>query len=402
MKQIFTAMIFSFCALSALAGGWVSGGGNILRNANNPWFLENTQVVEYCIMIDSVAFADLPTPVDILIEKALAFWKTQMADSAAGTDAYPIGGPGSPSPLTIIKIATQEFVPHQKCNGTEPLVFQFGTLTPEQSTFIGNSGKVIGMAVRTEYDETNLRGRGFIYLASDNGSMKYEGEHLHAKAWHEGKGGLLFRAIVHELGHVFGLSHSGEGLMSEAYTESLLWEKSYRKAYADSFDLPSVFHFELSPLVSAQMLGSMVCQGPEGKLLFGPEFHFPMRAQLKTNGGDGYLITAKFDGTSDEILIGKLVGKTELRVPGHGFGVSVVLTDKQNVFNKTANNYLRLRGPGVHSGRFVGKFIPALKGGKIFDAILLLSPDSTTFDGSLNGKYYTDIMTWSYSSLGIF
>ncbi len=389
-------------------GGWVSGGGNILRNANNPWFLENTKTVTYCILSDPNTFADVPTSPAILIEKALSYWKKQMADPAAVTDGYavhsntPIESIATEKYVTV-EVATQEFVFNPRCYGNEDLTFQLGVLNSEQREFLQDRSPIIGAAVRTSYDEVQLRGRGFIYIAPDSGKNGYKGEHLRPKGWHEGNGGLLFRAIAHELGHVFGLAHGGEGMMSESYSESLLWEKSFRRDYAESLDLSSFFHFDPSPLLTAQMLGSEAFSNGLGKKLFGPQFGFPMQVQLKENGPDSFILTGrKFRGLGGEIKFGTLDGHLELRVPGHDFGVTLFLTDDQTVFPKSINRLLRLRGPSIHSGRFVGKFLPASPGGKTFDAILIVSPDAVVFEGYLNGSYYTNIFNWSYSALGLF
>ncbi len=389
------------------SGGWVSGGGNILRNANNPWFLENTKTITYCILSDST-FADVPTSPVVLIEKALNYWKVQMADPVANTDGYAIS---SSTPLEsiatekyiTIEVATQDFIFHPKCMGNEDITFQLGVLDKKQSEFLQGGSSRVGAAVRTAYSEAQLRGRGFIYIAADSGKNAYKGKHLRPKAWHEGNGGLLFRAIVHELGHVFGLAHGGEGIMSESYSEALLWEKTFRHDYAESLDLPHFFRFDPSPLLTVQLLGSDAFTDDLGKKLFGPKVSFPLQVQLKENGPDSFILTAKsYRPFEEEFKIGTLEGKMELRVPGHDFGVVVLLTDEQAVFPKSINRHLRLRGPSIHSGRFVGKFYPALPGGKIFDAILIVSPDAVVFDGFHSGTYYTNIFNWSYSSLGSF
>src|SRR4051812_27862966 len=33
-------------------GGWVSGGGELVRDTQNPWFIQNTASVSYCIEVD--------------------------------------------------------------------------------------------------------------------------------------------------------------------------------------------------------------------------------------------------------------------------------------------------------------------------------------------------------------
>lgn len=384
----------------ALAGEWSSGGGAILRDANNPWFLENTKEVSYCIKSDSKSFSDLPTPLPEIVEKAVRYWKDQMADVSATTNGYPISKDPKVD-YVIIRVATQKFTYNPKCSGNEDIVFQFGVQDSKQKKFFGKSSGIIGAAVRTDYDEVNLKGKGFVYITADKGPNQYKGDHLRPNAWHEGKSGLLFRAVVHELGHVFGLSHGGEGIMAESYSESLLRDRAVPAEYANGFELPSFFHFDLSPMLSVQLMGSEVCQGEMGKKLFGTEFQCPF-SRLKQDGPDRFLLVAKTPDSDEEKLIGTLEGKTSLRVPGNGFGVNVVLTDRQNVYSATANNQLRLRGPSIHMGRFVGKFKPALKGGKIFTAVLILSPEAATFDGVVDGEYLTNIMNWSFSSLGRF
>lgn len=401
MNFIKTAtLIIAALPAIALAGEWSSGGGAILRNANNPWFLENTKQVSYCIKSDAKSFTDLPTPLPEIVEKAIKYWKEQMSDVAATTNGYPISKDPKIDYVTI-RVATQKFTYRSKCTGTEDLTFQFGVLDLKQRKFIVKSAGIIGAAVRTDYDEVNLKGRGFIYLTADKGPGQYKGDHLRLNAWHEGKSGLLFRAVVHELGHVFGLSHGGEGIMAESYSESLLRDRAVPTEYASSFDLPSFFHFELSPMLSVQLMGSEACEGDTGKKLFGTEFHCPF-IRLKQDGPDRFLLVAKTANSNEEKLIGTLEGKTSLRVPGNGFGVNVVLTDRQGVYSENANNHLRLRGPSVHTGRFVGQFKPALKGGKTFTSILILSPEAATFDGVVDGEYLTNIMNWSFSSMGRF
>lgn len=396
-KLIAVAMVLP---TAALAGEWSSGGGAVLRDANNPWFLENTKEVSYCIKSDNKSFADLPTPLPEIVEKALSFWKKQMRDVSAATNAYAISKDPT-SPFASIEVASQKFTYASKCTGKEDIAFQFAVADSKQRKFFSSSKNLIGAAVRTDYDEVQLRAKGFIYVAADSGLKAYQGEHLRPRAWHEGKGGLLFRALVHELGHVFGLSHGTEGVMSEYYTESLLRDHSVPKEYSESFDLPSIFHFELSAFLSAQLLGSEACEKDYGKKIFGSDFHCPF-ISLKQDGPDGFLLVMKPSQDGEEKIIGRLDGKTILRVPGHGFGVNVVLTDRQNVFSSEASKILRLRGPSVHMGRFVGKFTPTAKDGKSFTAILILSPEAVTFDGFIDGSYVTNIMNWSFSSLGNF
>ena len=328
MKMLLTLFLF-LTSLPAYAGGWVSGGGNLVRNSNNPWFLANTKAVSYCLVVDE-SFNGLPAAPQELVEKALAYWKVQMSDPNGATDGYPISLDPN-IPYVTMDIATQNFIFRKSCLGDEDITFQFGVLNQSQKDYFGDRSQLIAAAVRTDYDEVNLKGRGFIYITPDSGRNSYKGERLRSNAWHFGNSGLLYRALIHELGHVFGLSHGGDGLMSERYTESLLRDTTPAK-YAESFELPAFFHFELSSFVTTEMLGSDISQGTDGVKLFGREFHFPLRANLEAVSDGHFRLRVDFlDGKGPQIL-GNLVGSTQLRVPGHGFGVTVVLMINKKCF----------------------------------------------------------------------
>jgi len=192
--------------------GWVSGGGQVVRDGNNPWFLENTQVVKYCIT-SSKEFSNLPTPVENLVEQSLKYWKEEFNYSLRHSPGFEFGK---------IKIATQTFF-KVDCDENPDLALQFGVLNELQEQFLGDPKKFIGIAVRTDYDEVNLKAKGFIYFSPDSGPLRYLGEHLKDNAWHLGYGGYLKRLVIHELGHVFGISHTEDGrIMAEGYPEELI------------------------------------------------------------------------------------------------------------------------------------------------------------------------------------
>ncbi len=126
-------------------------------------------------------------------------------------------------------MGTQSFIEVACGTNDIDLQFQFGyeTLTPEQKTFLKDPSKYVGVAVRTAYDPVQIRGKGFIYVASDTGPNAYRNNGtLVSKAWSQPK--LLQYVILHELGHIFGLPHAGGGLMSQTFLEQVLNAKLYQ------------------------------------------------------------------------------------------------------------------------------------------------------------------------------
>ena len=79
------------------------------------------------------------------------------------------------------------------------------------------------MTVRTFYDRRSLRGKGFIYMTPDMGTAKRP-KGIPENLWSSLDSRVLYSALVHELGHVFGLPDSGVGnsLMNYDYMERLV------------------------------------------------------------------------------------------------------------------------------------------------------------------------------------
>ncbi|OFZ22001.1 MAG: hypothetical protein A2X94_16220 [Bdellovibrionales bacterium GWB1_55_8] len=226
--MVFLALgvLLSTQSVFAAGGGWIGSGGEIYKNGRNPWFVENTETVRYCVVVDEKSVSASADHIEILIETAIANWKREFKkyDEARL--------------FTEFRVATQEFI-QVPCQRNPELKFQFGwsTLDTEQAAYLVSQGaeSILGIAVRTDYDDVQLRGKGFIYIASDLGEHRYDGgPDTVERAWQYDA--LLYYVIAHEFGHVLGVPHVGADhfvdtsrfLMAEQFPEYVL-----RKAAVD-------------------------------------------------------------------------------------------------------------------------------------------------------------------------
>ncbi len=232
-------------ANAALAGGWVIGGGEVLQDAYNPWFIQNTSDVSYCVQIDPNAFHLPQNLAEMRVRQALDYWKDEFSRSVS------MNVNGMP-----VQVATQSF--HLvNCLAGADITFQLGWLTDSQKTQIGDPTHFVATTVRTYYDRVNLKGKGFIYVAADSGPLKPSSNQIAAMPWNLADGGLLYRVLVHELGHVFGLVDSaslpnslqGTGMMSGAYPEYML-NKQWAARGAEDLRMPNYFKSNADGLMS--------------------------------------------------------------------------------------------------------------------------------------------------------
>lgn len=198
--------------------GWVGSGGELFKDAHNPWFVKNTKEVKYCVSIDRQSISVAETVVLQNLELAIQYWKKELAKTQGST------GPG------YFAIGNQNFI-KTNCNSNPDIKFKFGynSLRKEEIAFLKKPEKYIGISVRTNYDRKNLKGKGFVYVSSDIGPKAYENNgQLVAKAWSKPK--LLLFTLIHEIGHVIGIPHMGNGIMGQNFLNQLL-----NKFLVDSF-----------------------------------------------------------------------------------------------------------------------------------------------------------------------
>jgi translation elongation factor P/translation initiation factor 5A len=199
--------------------GWVSSGGEILSDDSNPWFLETVSEVRYCISVDEPTVSRSRIEIRKIIQTAISYWTGEFSNFYKGATVN-----GFELPRVAQKYREVD------CTGEEDLCLQFGegTLSDAQRRYLRSQNEYLSLAVRTAYDKVHLRGKGFIYIASDKGQSPQPQGPLFVEApWRYE--GLLFRVVSHELGHVFGLPHLGQGLMSAQFPEHILKKSVYQK-----------------------------------------------------------------------------------------------------------------------------------------------------------------------------
>jgi len=177
-------------------GGESSGGGQLVRDANNPWFVINTKTVSYCVEFDSQNFSKLTWAPEKLIEKAVSFWKAEFEAN-------------KPNGQEETGVASQKFVQEQ-CQDSTDVRFQFGVLHPNQKQYFKDPIQFVSSAVRTSYDPITLKGKGFVYISPDSGPLRFQSEKPDQKTWEIGNSGAVYKILKHELGHVFGIPPYGK------------------------------------------------------------------------------------------------------------------------------------------------------------------------------------------------
>ncbi|MGE0174010.1 MAG: matrixin family metalloprotease [Oligoflexales bacterium] len=206
-------MTVSMFTASQSWGGWVSSGGFLPTTDQNPWFIQNTKVVNYCVVVENeLEFGTSKVLASKSITEALAYWKRQFA-----TNPYEINN------IDIV-VGGQEFV-EGECTESTDIVFQMGWLSPYQRNKIGfDRNKVMAVSVRTHYDEVNMRGKGFVYISPEKGSLAPRSEDAIERRWEINDGAVLTLTLIHEFGHIFGVPHMGTELdiMSETFVRKLI------------------------------------------------------------------------------------------------------------------------------------------------------------------------------------
>lgn len=177
---------------SDLFGGKENGGAFLLSDDVNPWFIQNTSVVSYCITIDQQNFGVPLAQAKSSFLKAVQYWKEQFSRANRYTEIEDRG-----------YIRLGEFEIKEDCN-TPQVELKLGILEGDK---IGKLTRpvnaVLAETVRLAYDD--LVGRGFIYLSPERGALAPKTSVT--DRWTRFNGKFLDSVLIHEVGHLFRLEH---------------------------------------------------------------------------------------------------------------------------------------------------------------------------------------------------
>jgi len=391
--NLLAAIVFVSLVASTSWAGRESGGGEVYGDTLNPWFLENTVNVSYCIEVDSANFGTPAVTMEPIVESAIAQWKSAFANARANEAVNK-----NIEPYGLVRIATQNFI-KEDCTPSTMVRFQFGVLTNEQrSQFLSNPTQVIAETIRTSYDKVNLRGRGFIYFAPDSGSLRPTGLKMAKHPWSFMDGLVLKRVLLHELGHLFGLSHSGNAysLMGQDHPEYIVQQSTIESlskqpavAIEKELNRIGVFGFEFpSEQENCLSESTIVLGGREQDQFFGIPEGAKCRKIIFSR--DGFEVYASSGAGQPYSLIGRSTTPTsqgDILQPV----LRVKLSKEQKVFNRLpqqaqATGYIA--GPMAVSRRAIKTTYQSsdgLRSGEVKS--VFLPSQQLQMDAVFNGKF---------------
>ncbi len=370
-------------------GDWISSGGETLRDAHNPWWLKNTTHVDYCIEIDTTSLSASADKVEQAVTQSLAYWKTEFARTVTFfEDPY-----DQLKSWNHVGAGRQEFrrVP---CSDAVELRFQFGygTLTETQKSFLKNPLRFVAVAVRTHYDERLLRGKGFIFIGSDVGPHRFAPDTQAERVWSYET--ALQLAVIHELGHVFGIPHLGNrySLMGAGILELFT-----HKAMAPILGQVTETHNEspfFIPAPKRRGCSSDEKQKERWQRFFALETR-PDCLTFRFDEADRHFHVHGHDEKGTTKIEGGRIGELALKVGSWPTsGVIVFLNSLQTVF-PTLDPKLPLgllMGPYFVAGQGGGRLVSSK--GAARSLHLQIGPEELNVSGELDGKHQ-NIVYWS-------
>ena len=378
-------VVISLVSLAVFAerGGWVGSGGDNIRFSKNPWFVKNTDTVHYCVQVDHNSVSANDQTIQQSIENAIAYWKQEFSSAPPLSSGF-------------AQLGSQDFILQTSCGADTDLhiLVGYGTLNKEQIDFLDDPRLFIGITVRTDYDTVNLRGKGFMYISSDEGPYAYNTlpntSHLIARAWQNQK--LLQYAFMHEFGHVFGFPHTGTGLMSEVFLDQTLnqrFSKFYLSNPIQSFLNPPMI-FDICTL-NGTFDASFFQIPPDSACL---------RLEGTVAGGTfNWNVFSKKTSSSPAVPAGTIHADAIAALALGSKSASVVqLPPEQTVFtlkDRFINNFMI--GPLFNEGGARGIFM-GTSTHRPFDLEIDYHIDSITMTGIVNGRM-TPVLVYSPPSL---
>lgn len=201
MRAVMTMLwiIALLSTASAWAGeGRVGNGGEFITTENNPWFVGN-EPVTYCILWDASIFSVSSHALQKETRRALDVWiETVRRLRPIPTPEHVLDG--VPRNLSLVFTETL-------CSQSPDLTFAFGSRNETIDRALSQYARyLVALAQQTEFNVSNGRAKGVIWLVADRGPEVYQGPRWQETDFWERRQTL--RAVLkHEIGHVFGFEH---------------------------------------------------------------------------------------------------------------------------------------------------------------------------------------------------
>lgn len=359
--------------------GWISSGGEVFLFDRNPWFLKNVTTVRYCLVIDANSVSLPPADVKAAFLSALQYWQTELK----GDFSHPIPG--------IAAVATQNWL-ESACDENTDIAIKVGhgALDSDEIAFLTRSegensaGKrvesYIGVSIRKSYDLAEMRAKGTLFIASDRGAHAYENKgQLIVEAWKNKA--LLEYAFMHELGHVFGIPHTGMGMMSEVFLEQAL---STRMA---SFYIQNPQQSFLNPPLNFEVCSLSGTFQPQFFKIATDASCLVLRKDTQNANGIRWIVLTRQYATSQPQEIGDItLERASAKKMNSKPVITIQLPEEQKVFGSTDRGFASFLISGLTSeSDYEGAF--HLKGSlKPYPLIASLRTDGVTLWAVVDNK----------------
>lgn len=337
--------------------GWISSGGGMLRDAKNPWWVKNTTSVTYCIRIDSESVSNEEAFVDKTFQEAVSAWRKDLESvkkslrEFGGMPDYDGSGVGIQE---FKKISCDE-------NPDLKLLLGYGALGEKERAYFTEPETYAALTVRTQYDRKTLKGKGFIYLGSESGPHRFH-QDKYKFPWRVGD--VLGDALVHELGHVFGVPHLSPEISYHMQEGAL--ERLFQGKPSDDSDYTE---YRFLPITTLLSLDSSLMFGVLGTK-YRLNSNFAKFFEIKSWGDSAYNCQLNkkddqkdtpffrrimvFDPYWKDAVTGKSIDVNIATIENPAMRlkrqpvVSIYLTKEQEVFEGldfSKHGFLRLKGP---------------------------------------------------------